>query len=677
MSRVVLLCVALALPQLGGAAEGMWPFNMAPAEQVKREHGFEITAPWLDRARRASVRFNNGGSGSFVAPTGLVMTNHHVGVDCIQKLSQGERDYVKDGFLAATPADEAVCPDLELNRLESIEDVTARVKAAEVGPDTAAQNKARKAAVSEIEKACTEETKLRCDVVTLYSGGAYHLYRYRKFTDVRLVFAPEMQVAFFGGDPDNFNYPRACLDVAFFRVYVDGKPAETPDHFTFDATGAKEGQLVFVSGHPGSTGRLHTPAHLVFLRDTAYPYVLKKLTTLRDKLAKYMAKGETQRRAARKTFFGVENGIKAIGGYLGGLRDPALLAEAERRHAEVRAKVGDKETLQQAWPKLAAAYGAYGRFYVDYASTERRMSPGGDLARIARHLLRWSEEKAKPNGERLREYRDSGLESLKHRLFSEAPIDDGLQIELIEYGLTNMLEALGAQDPTVKSVLDGASPRARAEAAVKGTKLGDVATRRKLFEGGLEGVRDPLIELVRAYDQRARTLRRRHESDVEAVERRWSGRVAEAWAAAHGQSVYPDATFTLRLNHGEAKGFGDTRWTTTYADLYAKHDAAKGAEPYSLPKRWLDARLKLDHSTSFDFISTNDIIGGNSGSPVFDTKLRAVGLIFDGNIHQLSNRFVYRDAKERAVSVSTAAIAHALDRVYGATALLEELGVAK
>ena len=675
MSRLLPALLLALAPQFATAAEGMWPFNMAPTEQVKREHGFEITPPWLERAQRASVRFNNGGSGSFVANTGLVMTNHHVGIDCIQKLSQGEHDYVKDGFLAATHADEAKCPDLELNRLESIEDVTAKVKAAEKGADDAAKNTARKSAMSAIEKACNEKTGMRCDVVTLYAGGAYHLYRYRKFTDVRLVFAPEIQIAFFGGDPDNFNFPRACLDVAFFRVYTDDTPAKTEHHFTFSAEGAKEGQLVFVSGHPGSTGRLHTPARLAFLRDTAYPYVLQKLKALRGNLEAYMAKGESQSRAARKTFFGVENAIKAVGGYLGGLSDPAVLKEANRRHDEVKAKVKGDAALQAAWTHIAKAYGGYAAFYTHYATTERRQAPGGDLARIARHLVRWSDEKSKPNGERLREYRDSGLDSLKLRLFSEAPIDDGLQVELLAYGLENMREALGADHAVVKAALGGQSPRARAEAVVSQTKLKDVATRKTLFEKGVAGSKDPLVELVRSYDAAARTIRARYEAEVEAVDRRWSGKIAEAWAKAHGRSTYPDATFTLRLNHGVVKGYEGTKWTTTYADLYAKHDAAKGARPYDLPKRWLDAKSKLDLTVPYDFISTNDIIGGNSGSPVFDQELRVVGLIFDGNIDQLSNRFLYRDATQRAVSVNTAAITHALQRVYGATALLAELGV--
>ncbi len=659
------------------AAEGMWPFNMVPVRQLEKEHGFTPDAAWLAHARLASVRFNNGGSGSFVSGDGLVMTNHHVGSDCIQKLSQGKTDYMKEGFYAATRAEEQKCPDLELNVLEGIEDVTDKVKGAMQGPDDAARNKAGKAEMSRLEKQCHEETKLRCDVVTLYEGGAYHLYRYRKHTDVRLVFAPEFQAAFFGGDQDNFTYPRMNLDAAFFRIYgEDDKPVPTPKHLRFSDTGAQDGQLVFVSGNPGRTGRFNTPAYLRFLRDTAYPWILDRLQAHRAALKAYMDQGEAQYKAARDDFFGTENGIKAITGYLGGLRDAALLAEVERRHEDVKKKVAGHPDLLQAWPKLAAAYDEYAKFYKELAVTERWLSPGGQLMGIARHLLRYSVEKEKPDAERLREYASAGIDSLKLQLFSEAPVDQGLQIELVAHGLGNLVAVLGAEHEVVKAALGGKTPRARAEEAVKGSKLADVAFRKQLFEGGkaaVDAAKDPLIELARSYDGLARELRKRHEDNVESVEKQWAGKIAEAWAAAYGQSVYPDATFTLRLNHGVVKGYADVPWRTTFADLYRKYDEAKGKAPYDLPRRWLDARKKLDLQVPYNFVSTNDIIGGNSGSPVFDKELRAVGLIFDGNIEQLPNRFLYRSDKERSVSVHTAGILHALEVVYGAAGLLGEL----
>ena len=677
---------AFGAPLAADAAEGMWPYNMAPVEAVKSAYGFELTPAWLDRAMAASVRFSSGASGSFVSLDGLVMTNHHVGADCIQKLSQGERDYMKDGFFAEAAEDEIRCPDLELNRLRKIEDVTARVEAAAEPSETgAAKNKARKAEMARIEKACAEPSGFRCDVVTLYAGGAYHLYEYEKYTDVRLVFAPEFDAAFFGGDPENFTFPRTCLDVAFFRIYEEGRPVATPDYFPFSDKGVAEGSLVFVSGHPGSTGRFKTPAELEFLRDTAYPFILMRLGEMRTALAAYMAQGETQSRAARDDFFGVENGIKATTGYLRGLRDPALMAEVGRRHDEVRAKIADqppseRAQMLEAWPKLEAAFGVYAEMYAAHSVTERGMGPAGTLVGLARHLLRLGDELDKPSHLRLREYRDSNLVSLELSLFSEAPIDDGVEVLEIAGGLEAMRRVLGTDDATVEAALAGQTPQARAHAIVAGTKLEDVAVRKALLAGGRDAIRgsgDPMIAFVMAYDETARMLRARYEDEVQSVERQYAGRIAEAWAKAYGHSVYPDATSTLRLNHGEVTGYQTdgqpVEWRTTFARMFAKHDEAAGAAPYPLPKRWLEARDAIDMNVPFNFVSTNDIIGGNSGSPVIDRNGHAVGLIFDGNIQQLPNRFLYRDIDQRSVSVHTAGIAHALERIYDAKRLVVEL----
>ncbi len=686
--RLALLAAApaLATPSLTLGAEGMWPFNLAPVKQVQGEFGFPITAEWLRHAQHASVRFNNGGSGSFVSADGLVMTNHHVGADCIQSLSQGDTDAMRDGFLAHARKDEVRCPDLELNQLRSIQDVTAQVNTATEGAkDEAAANQARKAAMSALEKTCTEATGLRCDVVTLYAGGAYHLYRYKKHQDVRLVFAPEFQAAFFGGDPDNFNYPRMCLDVAFFRVYENDAPIASADFFAFDPKGPEDGELVFVSGHPGSTDRFKTSAELAFLRDVAYPFILGNLRRRAAVLEAYMAKGDTQQRAARDTYFGVTNGIKALDGELKGLNDEGLMSAVRTRQDDVKDKLkglpaAERDRLLAAWPKLEGAFGAYAGFYEQYAVTERRSGPAGDLVRIARLLLRLADEVPKADADRLREYRDSNLQSLELSLFSPAPIDAGLQIEEITLGLESMRSVLGATDPTVVAVLGAETPRQVATRVVAGTKLIDVAVRRALRTGGkvaVDAAKDPLIELVRGYDARARALRKRYEDDVESIETGYSGRIAEAWAKAYGQSVYPDATFTLRLNHGVVKGYtenGTARpWHTTIGDLFAKFDATGGKDPYTLPQRWLDARAQLDLATPFNFVTTNDIIGGNSGSPVFDRQGRAVGLIFDGNLQQLPNRFLYREGEARSISVHVTAILHALERVYGASELIGEL----
>ena len=684
--RVSTLLIPLLLALPAAAEEGMWPYNMAPKDAVKKDYGFEMTDAWLNNAMLSSVRFNNGGSGSFVSPRGLVMTNHHVGADCIQKLSTGDgaTDVMKQGFVASGEGAEKKCPDLELNQLTAIEDVTAKIEAAAATKaNDADKETARKAEKAKLEKACADATGERCDVVTLYGGGAYHLYKYKKFTDVRLVFAPEFDAAFFGGDPDNFTYPRYCLDAAFFRVYEGGKPYQSKAHFPFSKEGAKNGDLAFVSGNPGSTDRYSTVAEMMFLRDTVYPWVLDKLKAKRDRLKAYMDKGDAQYKAARDDYFGLENSIKAITGYLAGLKDPALMQKAKTREQTLVAKVNaspQRAKIAPAWPNLAKAYKTYATFYKEYAVTERFFSPSSSaLSSRARHLLRLAEEKPKPSEKRLREYRDSALKSLELRLFSTAPIDEGHEIENLTFGLETMSEVLTPQNALVKKALAGKTPRARATELVKGTKLKDVAFRKKLYEGGkaaVDGARDPMIEFVRTYDKVARFIReKRYEKEVEAVERANQGLIADAYNIAFGKSIYPDATFTLRLNHGVVKGIDHKNipWATQLGGLYVKNKRAGNKDPYVLPERWRNKMNAVDFSVPVNFISTNDIIGGNSGSPVFNKEGQIIGLIFDGNLAQLPNRFVYTDKEARSVSVHSQYIVYALDNIFGATKLADEL----
>jgi hypothetical protein len=681
--------VANLLASVAMADEGMWPYNLIPKEALKEKYNFSLEDGWLNRSMHASVRFNNGGSGSFVSDQGLVMTNHHVGADCIQKLSQGSLDIMRDGFLARSPDEEQKCPDLELNQLRGIQDVTEQVLAAAAAlPKKSTdkqRNDIRKEKIAKIEKACHEQTGLRCDVVTLYSGGAYHLYRYKKYTDVRLVFAPEFQAAFFGGDPDNFTFPRMCLDVAFFRVYDNAKPVSSLHHFPFSRKGVEEGELVFVSGHPGSTGRFSTTRELLHLRDVAYPYLLDGLQTKRAMLKSYMEQGEAQEKAARDDFFGVENSIKALGGFLAGLKDPTLMQEAQRRQDDVKQRLShlpkaEQKRLKKAWPQLKIAYDRYDTFYKQYIVSERYFSPGGDLTSIARHLLRVAEERPKANEKRLPEYTDSSLKSLELRLFSEAPIDMALEAEKISFGLEQMVAVLGPKHPVVKKALAGASPQARSKELTRTTKLLDIGVRRDLYakdKKKLKAAKDPLIEFVRTYDKFARKNRKRYEDQVESLKRAYEGRIAEAWAKAYGEAVYPDATFSLRLSYGVVRGYPEDgksiSWKTQMGDLYRKNKQAQNKQPYEMATAWHEAASRIDFSTPFNFVSTNDIIGGNSGSPVLNQKGEVVGLIFDGNIHQLPNRFLYRDTKERAVSVDAQGILHALARVYRAEQLLTEL----
>lgn len=686
--RLLFLVCALLLTLtalVGWADEGMWTFNNFPQQLVQQRYGFTPSDAWLDHLRLSSVRFNNGGSGSFVSPNGLVMTNHHVGSDCIQELSSAEHDYMSNGFYAPTRAQEAKCPNLELNRLESIADVTAEVNAAVTpGMEAAARNAAQRGAMARIEKECAEKTGLRCDVVVLYEGGVFNLYRYKKYTDIRLVFAPEADIAFYGGDPDNFNYPRYDLDICFFRVYENNQPAKIEHYLTWNPHGIKEGDLVFVSGNPGSTGRNLTLAQLRFLRDVSTPWVLNTLKARLVVLRQFSAQGAEQTRIARDTIFGYENSVKAFTGYLAGLTDPDLMAKKEAAERDLRAAIAaDPEKAKKyggVWEALAAAQTTYAGFYPEYYLLER---PGGlnqvRLFEIARLLLRAPAETAQPNEKRLREFRDSNLDSLKQDLFSEAPIYDSMQKVMLAELLTELRGNLGASDPLVEKILAGRTPAAAAEAYVAGSTLKSVEARRALWDGGQKAVdasNDTMIALARLVDARARQLRKRYEDEVESVERKNGSLLAQALFATRGTSVYPEATFTLRLSFGAVRGYVENgrpwRWYTTFHGLYERE---AGIPPYKLPGRWLEKKSALNLDTPFNFVSTNDIIGGNSGSPVVNREGELVGIIFDGNIQQLPNRYLYTDEVARSVSVHAAGILEALRKVYGAEAVLRELKV--
>jgi len=677
----ILLLVLAALA--GSADEGMWTFNGFPTGRVEERYGFAPSDAWLEHVQLSSVRFNNGGSGSFASPDGLTVTNHHVGLDCIQQLSSPEHNYVAEGFYARTPEQELKCPGLELNVLMSIADVTEAVNT-DVTPDmdAAARNAAQRAAQARIEKQCTEQTGLRCDVVVLYEGGVFNLYRYKKYTDIRLVFSPEVDIAFFGGDPDNFTYPRYDLDVSFFRVYEHGAPAKTAHYLRWNPRGIREGDVVFVSGNPGSTGRQLTLAQLEFLRDVHYPARLRALEDRLAALRAYAARGSEEARIARDTVFSYENSVKAYTGYLSGLTDPALMARKERAEESLRNKIASDAALQETyrgvWKALAKAQEAYAGFYPAYQLLESsfglKQAPLFDKARL---LVRWPVETAKPNEKRLREFRDSNLDSLKQDLFSEAPIYPSYEIMMLAQLLEEVRAALGADDPLVTKILAGRTPEAAAAAYVEGSKLASVAERKALADGGQAAIGasdDTMIGLATLVDEWARAARKRYEDEVQAVERQNGSLLAQALFALEGTETYPEATFTLRLSFGAVKGYAENglprRWYTTFHGLYERE---AGIEPYKLPARWLEKKSALNLDTPFNFVSTNDIIGGNSGSPVINKDGEFVGIIFDGNIQQLPNRFLYTDEVARSVSVHAAAIVEALRMVYGAETLVREL----
>jgi hypothetical protein len=664
--------------------EGMWLYNNAPKEYLKSKYGFEPTDAWLDRVRLSSVRFNSGGSGSFVSPNGLVMTNHHVGADDLQKLSDEKNDYLKNGFHAKTIEEEKACKGLELNVLLKIEDVTSKVQSAvKEGAKGAEAAEARRKAIAEIEKAAAdEEKKIRADVVTLYAGGAYHLYTFKKYTDIRLVFAPEQQIAFFGGDPDNFEYPRYDLDVCFMRVYENGRPAATPNHLKWSPSGSKDGELVFVSGHPGRTNRQNTMAELEYLRDVLYPTQLALLNRREVLYSAWADRTEENRRRVKDDLFGVQNSRKARIGGLGGLLDPTLLgrkAAEEKRLREFVAKPG-YEDAAKAFDTIAEAEKLRAKIARDVNMLESGLGFSCASFSIARTLLRAGDELPKPSGERLREYGDARLGSLKFQLFSDEPIYEDLEILKLTDSLTYLATTYGADHPLVKKVLAGKSPRERAYELISGTKVRDPEVRKKLFDGGKKAVdeaKDPMIELARSIDAEARDFRKQFENQVEEPKRQAAAAIAKARFALDGTNTYPDATFTLRLAFGTVKGYVENGKKvapfTTMEGLYARSKEHENRPPFDLPKRWEERKSKLDLATPFNFVCTADIIGGNSGSPVINKNAEVVGLIFDGNIQSLVLDFLFDDEVARAVSVDSRAIVEALRKVYDANGLADEL----
>jgi hypothetical protein len=670
----------------GLADEGMWTFDNPPRKQLKDRYGFEPTQQWLDHIRLSSVRVGDGGSGSFVSPNGLLLTNHHVGRGQLQKLSTKDRDLVRDGFYARTLEEELKCPDLELNVLISMEDVTARVLGAikpQMNPKEALD--ARRAITAEIARESTEKTGLRSDIVSLYNGSEYWLYRYRKYTDVRLVMAPEGQIAFFGGDPDNFTFPRHDVDICFFRAYENGKPASTENFLKWKTAGAADTELVFVSGHPGSTNRLQTYAQTENQRDNVYPTRLKSVARQIALMKKYSARGPEQARQAAGSIFGLENGQKVMKGEYEGLLDKNLMAKKFQEEKELRDKVNAnpewKKEFGWAWDTIAAA--------TERQKGTTRQSSGrairGRLYAIAFQLVQASEEMKKPNGERQPAFQEANLASMKFRLFSPAPIYPELEELQIADGLAESMGTLGDNDPFLKETLAGRSPEQTAKELVAGTKLADVAVRKQLFEGGEAAIAastDPLIQIARKVQPMMNEMRKWTEKNISGPMTAASEALGKARFAVFGKSMNPDATFTLRLSYGTVKGYPmngtQAPAKTTLYGLFDRALSFNDQGAWVLPKRFFDRRASLELSTPLDFVSTCDIIGGNSGSPVVNKEGEFVGLIFDGNIESLSGRYLYDETANRAVAVHPGAIIESLRKVYDAGSLADELeGVKK
>jgi peptidase S46-like protein len=690
MKRFLSMCLALSFffSTVASADEGMWLYNEAPKDKIKAKYGFQLTQEWLDHVRLSSVRFNNGGSGSFVSADGLTFTNHHVGAGCVQQLSSEGHDYIKSGFNAKTQAEERKCPNLELNQLVGIEDVTDKVNAG-VKPEmsAAAVGQAQRSAMSQIEKDCGSSTGLRCDVVIFYSGQVYNLYKYKKFTDVRLVFAPEFDAAFFGGDPDNFTYPRYDLDITFFRVYEDGHPAHLDNYLHWSRTGVKDGDLIFVSGHPGNTSRMQTMTQMEFTRDMGYPMSLASLKRRIALLQDFSKQSEENARIAKEDIFGLQNSQKAITGYDSGLLDKSIMDAKASDEAQQRAsyKADTKNAGKpDPWDEIAQAMKQQRDIYPQLTYLERLRGFASGLPQIARVLVRSAEEKTKPNADRLREFRDSALPSLEQQLFSTAPVYKSLDTVLLADSLAEMQDALGKDNADVQKVLNGKTPADAAKDIVTGTKLDDVAVRKQLYEGGEAAIaasNDPLIIAMRAVEPAARALRKQYDDKIDSVVRRDGTLIAKARFAQSGFSQPPDATFTLRLSYGAVRGYKengkDIPYFTTMSGAFEHAAEHNNQSPYNLAQSWISSKSKLDLNTPLNFVSTPDIIGGNSGSPTVNKQGEIVGIIFDGNIETLPWQFAYSDAQGRAVSVDSRGIQEALRKIYGAAGLADELLGAK
>jgi hypothetical protein len=685
MVRAAVIAAVLAFAAASGVAraeEGMWTFDNFPAAAVKAKYGVTIDQPWLDRVRGAAVRLSTGCSASVVSGQGLVLTNHHCASDCIQSLSTAKLDLTRAGYSAVARRDEKACPGMQAEILISISDVTARVSNAFVGKTGRDYVRARDAEVAAVEKeACAgKEATQRCQVLTLYQGGQYKLYTYRKYADVRLVFAPEFQMAFFGGDPDNFNFPRYDLDFSFVRLYENGQPATTPAHLGWNPGAPKAGEPVFVAGNPGSTQRQLTTEQLVSLRDFALPNTLLQLSELRGRYVGYAQLGPEQARLVNHELFSIENSFKAFRGQFQTLLDDRFIAAKRTADAALKAKVAADPALARdigdPWVEIARAQAPRAALYDAFTLVEGRAGYGSNLYAYARTLVRGAQERAKPNGERLPEFTDSRLPLVEKNLLDAEPVTPGIERLDIEFWLTKVREYLTADAPETKALLGRDSPEAIAR-RLTASKLADPAVRRALWTGGLAAVQastDPMIRYVLQTDPVARVLRQRYESEVSGPTDRAAEAIARARFAAYGASVYPDATFSLRLSYGAVEGWTfNGKTVEPFTRLGGLFERATGQPPFDLPQRWLDAKGRLDLDTVFDIASSNDIIGGNSGSPLIDAQGRVVGAIFDGNIHSLGGAYGYDPVLNRAVAVSTAAITEALVKVYDNQALVKEL----
>ena len=684
----LLLNAVPARAQLQGEYPGletgkMWTFDVPPLDYWAKRYDFRPAPQWLEHVRLSAVRYGGGCSASFVSPNGLVMTNHHCARSCIESATKEGEDFLSNGFYARTRDEERACQGLFLDQLQEITDVTSRVMQAIAGARPEQAGKLRTAEIEKIEKACQgEATDKACQVVTFYRGGQYKLYTFHRYTDVRLVMAPEGQIAFFGGDPDNFTYPRYDLDMSFVRAYENGQPARTEHHFKWSAAGSKEGDLTFVVGNPGSTGRLNTMAQLQYLRDVSYPVQMQALDRRIETLEKYMQADSVKGKAYRNTLFSLQNTRKAIGGYQSGLLDKDLMGHKAQWEKEFIGKVNADPALKAkygtAWAQVARVQDSLAKTAVR-RRYEQFQTDGGRLLPIASLFARYQAEMAKPDAERLPAFKEANRRQTETLMTGGQPMDLALETANLTTYLEAMAKELPATHPVRKAALGGRSPAEAAKYLVENSVLTDPAKRKALFEAGNDAITkstDPFIQLARVIDplERANAKFVQRQLDAETAA---SEKIAQALLATYGSSVSPDATFSLRISDGEVKRYPLNGTYapayTTLAGLYDRSVAFGGAGPWVLPKRWQERKPKLDDATPYNVAATNDIIGGNSGSPVVNRDAEVVGLIFDGNMEMLPNRFLFTERVARSVFLDSRAIIEALRKVYDADALADEL----
>jgi len=677
-----ILCAVFLGAQPVHADEGMWTFDNFPSSKVKERYGFAPDGAWLDHVRESAVRLTTGCSASVVSKDGLVLTNHHCVVGCEQTMSTAAQDYVAQGFLTHARSEERQCPGMQAEILRQITDVTAQVQSAIAAGDSKDAIKSRDAATAKIaDEACQGDASSRCQVVSLYKGGQYKLYKYRKYSDVRLVFAPEFSISFFGGDLDNFNFPRFGLDSAFLRLYENGQPVQTTNHLKWRRSAPAAGEVVFVAGNPGSTSRLDTRSQLEMQRDWQIPIRQLVRSELRGRLIEYSQRGAEQRRTAGDSLFVVENSFKAFYGQQRALLDPTFFAGLMQQQNDLRNRVKADPQLTAAvgdpWQQIDTAIDSYRQIFRAHDFLEARAGSISELFGYARILVRGAAERSKPSAARLRGYADSDLPLLEKQLLDAQPIYPDIERIGLTLWLSKTREYLTVDNPLVQRLLGRESPEALAERLISGTHLAEPKVREALWRGGeaaVEASDDPLIRFVRATDPDARALRTRYEQEVEGPITRGQEKLARARFKVHGDSVYPDATFTLRLSFGSIEGWTYQGQTVTpFTNLGGLYARATDSEPFRLPQRWVAAKNRIDPQTPFNVSTNNDIIGGNSGSPLIDREGRVVGAIFDGNIHSLGGEFGFDPRLNRAIAVLTTAIGPALRNVYALPALVDEL----